>query len=114
MELLMDIYFIDTDKHKDSKKIIEELSHADNTEIRDYAIVLLKDKLVNPIWYNFKKFIIDNTWILWTIIFLVIICFDKGFKEGFLSTGIILAGSLFGYLLAMTVNDLYRGRELKL
>ncbi len=113
MDILMDIYFIDIEKYKYIKDIIEKQSLSSNREINEYAKLLLKDKIINPIWYNLKKFLTNNSWLIWTIILLVIMCFNYGYKKGFTLTGIFLSGILLGYIIVMTINDLFRGHEFK-
>lgn len=108
MDLLMDSYFIDFKKYENCKKIVEEQLKSTDTNIKEFAKKLLKDKHINPVWSKLKTLVLDNSWILWLVILLLLIGFESGFKTGFIYIGLFGAGILLGYLVTMMMYVMLR------
>lgn len=112
MDVLMDVYYIDKEKNGPIKDIIEKQCYSSNENIKEYARIILSEKPINPFLYKTKKLIANNGWLFWAVILIALIGSDHGFTTGFLITGLLLSGALFGYLVLMIVNVLSGTREL--
>ena len=104
MDLLMDSYFIDFKKYDNCKILVEKQANSADPVIKEFAKKLLKDKTANPVWRKLKIMILDNLWILWLVVLLLLI----GFESGFIFIGLVGAGSLLGYLVTMIINVMLR------
>jgi hypothetical protein len=112
MDLLMDSYFIDFKRYANCKILVEEQAKSTDTNIKEFAKKLLKDKPINPVWSKLKNLLLENSWILWLVILLLLIGFESGFKTGFIFIGLFGAGSLLGYLVTMIINVMLRRARL--
>ena len=78
MDLLMDSYFIDFKIYENCKVFVEKQAESTDTDIKEFAKSLLKDKTVNPVWQRIKILVLENSWILWLVGLMLLIGFNSG------------------------------------
>lgn len=99
IDLLMDIYSVDFEKYNQCLIWVEKLSrNATNSEIKDFATKILKDKKVSPIWSSLRKILSKYSWIIRFVFLVVIIGVIAGGRSGFEVAALFGAGNLLGYL----------------